>query len=733
MRTIIVEIKQDMIRKLSSIIPVIILFLLNFLFFTPIIIYNGNYNELEVSLLSILSFFTPLFIILFIIFSLIPIIYPRIASIYIVIIFVLANLIWLQGNIIAWEYGLLDGKAIDWMQYNWRGWVDATSWGILLFLACFFHKKILTITTFASISLIILQLVNIGFISFRTPAIWRAGQHLELSRSKPPPEIIYNFSSSKNVIHIILDAFQSDLFEEIINENIDYYSSALSGFTFFRNNIGSFPTTIMSIPAIFTGENHRNNISISEFIEYKLGNDSVINTIYDHQYDVELIQSINTYCQGKFSLCYTIPFPYNVNEKNYIKSKSFLIFDLSLFRIVPHFFKKLVYNDQLWLTQSLFLQNKKEFASLNHKLFFEDIIQNMIVEREDPVYKFIHLQTTHSPMITDKQCNYTGKVLENTRNNIKIQLTCGLNQFIRFLNQLRFLGIYDNSLIVLQSDHGAWVDPRDTSPHTAQDLAPMGNSQEVIGSALALMVVKPSHQRDVLSISDAPTMLTDTPKTLTTLLRLPPHSLGQSVFDISPDAVRQRPYYYYTWRHAFWKQQFLPPIDTYIVSGHATDQASWKFIKTEFADNTLHQVPFIDFGTPKAELYLLKGWGANEKTTSQTTFNWALGPAAVMRLALPPSKSISITANLISYPFETPQIITITIDGEPQGQWEVSNTGNWQMEERRITIAPNPNRGPVSIIRFDFSHYRSTQGTPETRPLAVLFESLIIGPAQSEH
>ena len=46
--------------------------------------------------------------------------------------FAIGLLLWIQGNIIVWNYGLLDGQAIPWEDYFWNGIVDVIVWiGIL--------------------------------------------------------------------------------------------------------------------------------------------------------------------------------------------------------------------------------------------------------------------------------------------------------------------------------------------------------------------------------------------------------------------------------------------------------------------------------------------------------------------------------------------------------------------------------------------------------------------------
>ncbi|NIO41951.1 MAG: hypothetical protein GTO41_18350, partial [Burkholderiales bacterium] len=69
------------------------------------------------------------------------------------------------------------------------------------------------------------------------------------------------FSTEQNVVHIVMDGFQSDIFSEIIEdpENSDL-KKQLQGFTVFRDNLGAFPYTQVSIPAYLSSKLYRNEV-----------------------------------------------------------------------------------------------------------------------------------------------------------------------------------------------------------------------------------------------------------------------------------------------------------------------------------------------------------------------------------------------------------------------------------------------------------------------------------------
>lgn len=95
-------------------------------------------------------------------------------------------------------------------------------------------------------------------------------------------------------------------------------------------------------------------------------------------------------------------------------------------------------------------------------------VNELKVGTSAPVAHFMHFLHTHYPVDFDAECNYRSNDLEwfNAHQNVdgqKAETACALRQMARFLEKLRELGIYDNSLIILKSDHGApyyYHDPR---------------------------------------------------------------------------------------------------------------------------------------------------------------------------------------------------------------------------------------------------------------------------------
>ncbi len=141
----------------AALLPSLLL-VLNLFFFLPLAIFQGNQEEFGVSLKSILGeFLLPGLIILLLLIGAGLVLPSNAGRRFTSILFALAVLVWIQGNLLVWKYGVLTGQAIDWKGHAWSGWLDALVWIGFLSLAVAFSKPISKIVVFGSALLLILQ------------------------------------------------------------------------------------------------------------------------------------------------------------------------------------------------------------------------------------------------------------------------------------------------------------------------------------------------------------------------------------------------------------------------------------------------------------------------------------------------------------------------------------------------------------------------------------------------
>ena len=177
---------------------------------------------------------------------------------YAAALFAVGLLLWGQGNLWNADYGVLAGQDIDLGVHAWRAPYELAGWVAALLARCIFFRPISRIAPFAS-------LVFLGVQTAGAALEPRESDAEERGRWVEPPAAIYQFSATRNVIHIVLDEFQSDVFDDIFQQDRPSLDRQFSGFQYFADHAGSFPTTSFSMPAMLaarsTGTRNRRRSS----------------------------------------------------------------------------------------------------------------------------------------------------------------------------------------------------------------------------------------------------------------------------------------------------------------------------------------------------------------------------------------------------------------------------------------------------------------------------------------
>jgi hypothetical protein len=488
---------------------------------------------------------------------------------YVVLLFALGLLLWVQASFLFPDYGPLDGSAIDWSLQAWRNPHEIAMWIVVPLVCVAAAKYLFGVAPFASAVLVGVQglalMVSVTQAESPAPARWRG-----------PSESMFELSKSHNVIHIVLDAFQSDLFQEILDENRQALDRSFSGAVFFADHAGAFPTTMVSIPAMLSGDVYRMERPLPRYVREHFDGGSVFKTLQARGYRIDNISEIPY--DGKSSKVYRMPRPY-VSYGEYKTFAAWQLADLSLFRHAPHVFRPWIYNDQSWRLQTVFgpgdTQLRRHFP-VNGAAILHEFAERMRPAVDGPVYKFVHVGIPHRPVIVTADCG-VADAIRPLRQNYKDQTHCAVMRTAQILDRLKELGLYDNALIVISSDHGIGFPP--PRFHNDRELPP-GPLSVLSGKSMALLIVKTPGARGPVRVSHAPTAITDVPATIMDALGVPHTFPGTSALKLPEDASRVRSFAMYDWENDGWKHDYFDALDLLEVRGPLLDGKSWTFVDT---------------------------------------------------------------------------------------------------------------------------------------------------------
>lgn len=563
-------------KKVPSALLAIVFFQLTLFVFGPLNLYNLNIEEFSASIFSLLRYLIIPLALLTVFYVLIcGLLVDRFSKKIISLTLVLSFLLWFQGNCLVWNYGIFDGKEIDWSKNHIFGIIDIGVWILCLVLGWKFSTKFAAKARFIALFFIFIQFSSLLWNVYNNPDIIKTKPNLiKTNQSEKASSSIFSFSKERNIVLIVLDTFASPAFDSIINKK-PKWKERFNDFIYFKNTLGSFPTTKPSIPAILTGRTYDNSVPFKNYIKKVFSDQSLPSVLYENGYQVD-IAMLAADCRFIQSTSCTSPNHYST--KNLIEREKMelaRLLDVVLFRYLPHFGKILVYNDHSWFLQHFsFGKRKGQPHHLNAISLAKSVENYSRIGNAKATFKIFHLYLPHPPIQRNEKCQYTEKLKKHIPENFDKQAECALSLATKIINKMKSLDVYDQSMILILADHGTPYD----YPHYYRSK----KGYPSIGRALPLLLIKPFNRRGDLAISEVPASLTDIPRTISDTLGMEWEFPGLSLFDLKPGQMRERYYRDYKWEHKYWKKNYLPNMREYSVMGHAWSLTSWRRLETVF-------------------------------------------------------------------------------------------------------------------------------------------------------
>ncbi len=493
---------------------------------------------------------------------------PRDFTRYCALVAALTVLGWLQAYVLVWNYGLLDGSPIDWNKPWWRGWVDLPIWLLGLGAAFAFARRVekpMVTAAFVLVGLQAASLVASG-IANRAALSRKAETYAAVNRL----DAMARFHPGRNALHLVLDSFQADIFRELVTgSDAASVQAALPGFTFYEQNLATFPATNLALPALLSGQIYRNHMPFPEFQDSVFGGKTLLNAARDAGFEVDIAGGawlMDLLLKGRQDNAFL------TDPASPLQAGGRLL-DLGLFRLAPHWLKRGIHNNENWLVQRLTAPSVlARFAYFNDNAFLGTVARRLAADREKPVYKYFHMMSTHAPFVVDGSCAPAG-VLARVRETVVDQSRCTLGFVLVLLERMKQLGLYDRTLIVLMGDHGGHIPPADYVPGAVAD----GDLEyqvpaSLVGLATPLLAIKPAGATQPFRISPVLTSNTDVPATIDALLGLDAGMPGTSILAPGYGASGERRFYGYQWLKS---GEYFPLVREHILRGSAYRVESW--------------------------------------------------------------------------------------------------------------------------------------------------------------
>ncbi len=471
------------------------------LFVSGLTIYLVNINEIAFTLPDIILQLAGLFLVTSVILYLILFYFRRrnvVSGVLGGLVTGLSLAVWVQSQLLVWNFGQFNGQPIAWDKWKGHMFIDGSVWVLLIALCLFlFIKRKQNLQRAIVTGIYFLGLASI-VIAFLIAPVKTAVQYDESAYKD-----IFVFHPHNNVMIILLDDFQSDYFD-YLTKNYPDELNELDGFTFYRNTISRFPTTRTSLPSIITGAVYRNQTGYDDYIKGSYKNFNIIQAYRNKSYSTCFVGQLESLYPDVISMENVA---YKMNNSYFFQLFEYL--DYGFFRAVPTFLKPVIFNNGNWFfTFSVRTKYPPSFhgADVQFLELFEK--KATVADHRMGTFKFFHFFIPHAPWRVNENLQFDPDLkgdagyIKQTRGAVKLAS--------RVLKTLKRLGIYDQTEIIILSDHGTGslgvLNHRNIYDNAVRQVPSWVQS-----ASLALLLYKPANSKGRLAISDIPLELTDIP------------------------------------------------------------------------------------------------------------------------------------------------------------------------------------------------------------------------------
>lgn len=441
----------------------------------------------------------------------------------------LALAFYIQGNWLNTDLGALDGTTVEWQKYGDNALIGLAVFSLIVlipFLLHFFSRKWWKgYVIFTSVLLLIMQAIPLGMMLINEV------------RSRPSSGERYLMIKDKeyvlgkeNIVVFILDFTGPEEMKALL----DKYPGSLDpfqDFTCFDNYNTEYLGTFPAAAYLLTHTKYNWEIPAANWFRevwHSEDAEKFYSQLRDAGWTARVFNDAK-HTAGKLENEYgkvsnvekvTTPQTFTINRSVFRR-----LIKLSFYRYFPLIMKApfWIYTDDLNGMKNL-TENEQSWRGLRSVQKYLD--QRLSVGDEEKVYTSYHYRGSHGSFAID----ITGRTAERNV-GLEEQLAGHFYVISEYIQQMKDYGIYDDSTIIITTDHGNF-----RYPH-------------------GILFIKPAGQRQSeMNTSHAPVSQSDFMATIASFAGLDPEPFGRTFYEIPEDEERKRCTY------IRWEDPALAPI-----------------------------------------------------------------------------------------------------------------------------------------------------------------------------
>ncbi len=352
---------------------------------------------------------------------------------------------YIQGNYMVKGLPPLDGTDIHWEWYRPEMIKSTIMWAVvavicLIGFLVLKYDKVKKAVSYVSIFMGLMLAVTITVLSVNGD-IFTKKQYEKFNKLDQ-----FEMSTDTNFVIVMLDAIDEECFWQVWEQHPEY-AEEMRDFTFYNNAMSGYAYTNHSLPLIISGEWYENKEPFSDYQIRVFKDSPFFNRLKEQGYTLSYYEDEYKFEVGVMDGAF--------NNLAYTQSS---LWDAPLFnkRIIkmvgmkyaPYLLKpKCWFNVDMLNNQEMTPKDEALFSWKN-KDFYDDVKEDDITYVDGKRFKLIHLMGAHVPFYYDKDVN------EIDNANYYTCIESSMTVTMAYLDKLREAGVYDNSVIIVLSDHG---------------------------------------------------------------------------------------------------------------------------------------------------------------------------------------------------------------------------------------------------------------------------------------
>lgn len=454
---------------------------------------------------------------------------------------------YIQGNYMIKGLPPLDGTDINWTWYRLEMIKSTIMWAAVavICLIGFFilkYDKVKKAISYISIFMVLMLASTITVLSINGD-IFTKKQYEKFNKLDQ-----FEMSTDTNFVIVMLDAIDEECFWQVWEQHPEY-AEEMRDFTFYNNAMSGYAYTDHSLPLIISGEWYENKEPFSDY-QIRIFKDSpFFNRLKEQGYTLSYYEDEYKFEVGVMDGAF--------NNLAYTQSS---LWDAPLFnkRIIkmvgmkyaPYLLKPKCWFNVDMLNNQEMTPKDEELFSWKNKAFYDDVKEDDITYVDGKRFKLIHLMGAHVPFYYDKDVN------EIDNANYYTCIESSMTVTMAYLDKLREAGVYDNSVIIVLSDHGYNIegDAVDT---------PQRNENET-GRQHPILFIKGLNENHDFQVSGAPISYADL---VSAYYQLMDGVASDDCFEYKEGDQRER-------RYLLYKYLGEDHMVEYVQTGYAGDEST---------------------------------------------------------------------------------------------------------------------------------------------------------------